>query len=115
MSRFWQHFISNGLGGQACERLGIQGHEVPLFSTATSHHGLTQRSGIEVWRIDSGSPAEKAGILDDDILLRLADQPVSNMEQLGKLVRQLRGEVAVELLRGAVRLQRCVILQSRRA
>lgn len=106
MSRFWHHFISNGRGGRTCVRLGIRGHEVPLFRSVIRRHGLTQHTGVEVWRIDRGSPAEKAGILDDDILVRLAGQPVSSMEQLGKLVRQLRGEVPVDVLRGEVRLER---------
>lgn len=110
MSKFWHHFISNGRGSRACASLGIQGHEVPLFPTVARRHGLTQSSGVEVWRIDPGSRAEKAGILDDDILLRLAEQPIATMEQLGKLVRQLRGEVPVELLRGEIRLERWIIL-----
>jgi len=115
MSRFWHHFISNGQGSVVCDRLGIQGHEVPLFPTVARRHGLTQGSGVEVWRIEPGSRAEKAGILDDDILLRLAEQPVSSMEQLGTLVRQLRGQVPVDLLRGEVRLERWIRLESIRA
>ncbi len=112
MSRFWHYFISNGQGGRSCDPLGIQGHEVPLVRTVACRLGLTQPSGIEVWRINSGSPAEKAGILDDDILLRLADEPLASMEQLGRLLRRLRGKVPVELLRGEVRLQRWVSLAS---
>ncbi len=110
MSRFWHHFVSNGRGGRACGRLGIRGHEVPLWGTAIRRHGLTQQTGVEVWQIDHGSPAEKAGILDDDILLRLAGQPVTEMEQLAKLVRQLRGMVPIELLRGEVYLERWITL-----
>lgn len=106
MSRFWHHFISNGRGGRACVGLGIQGHEVPLCRTVVRRHGVTQQTGVEVWRIKRGGPAERAGLLDDDILLRLAGQPVSSMEQLGKLVRQVRGEISVDLLRGERRLER---------
>ena len=106
MSRFWQHFISDGRGSQACPRLGLHGHAVPLFSTVICRDRLTQTSGVEVWRIDPGSLAEKAGLLEDDILLAVASQPISSMDQLGNVVRQLRGQVEVVLLRGEVQLER---------
>ena len=110
MFRFWQHFISNGKGGLTCPGLGIHGHEIPVFRTAARRYGLAQVSGVEVWRIEPDSPAEKAGLLEDDIILSLAGSSVSNMGNLCGLVKELRGSVPVEvvLLRGDSRLERWV-------
>lgn len=112
MSRFWQHFISDGHGGQTCPGLGIHGHAAPIVAHLVRTYELARPTGVEVWRIEAGSPAEQAGLLEDDLILAVADHPAANMEQLSNLVKQLRpgAPVAVALLRGECRLERLVVV-----
>ncbi|HEV3203972.1 MAG TPA: PDZ domain-containing protein [Gemmataceae bacterium] len=112
MTRFWQHFASGGRGGVNCERLGIFGYPVPLFPSVMKSLGLPQKSGVEIWRLDRNSPAEQAGVLEDDIVIALARQPVRTMRGLDKILKSLSPRVEVEMavLRGDALLARQLVL-----
>jgi serine protease Do len=58
--------------------------------------------GIKVLRVERGSPAEKAGLKADDVLLRFDSEKVSNFEQLRRLIQRRRPgtEVTLEVRRG---------------
>jgi serine protease Do len=49
---------------------------------------LTEITGAEVSRVDSGSPAEKAGIHPGDVLLEFNGQRLESSYQLGRLVQE---------------------------
>lgn len=49
---------------------------------------LTEVRGAEVSRVDSGSPAEKAGVRPGDVLLEFNGQQLEGTSQLGRLVRE---------------------------
>jgi S1-C subfamily serine protease len=110
MSKFWRHFISNGRGGCACEALGIHGHGVPLLSSLTQRFHLMQTSGVEVWHVEEGSPAERAGLQEYDVILTLAEQPAITVGRLRKLVRHFPVGMPAEVifLRGDSRIVRWV-------
>jgi S1-C subfamily serine protease len=112
MTRFWQHFATDGRGGVICERLGIFGYPVPLFPSVMKSLGLAQKSGVEIGRIDRNSPAEQAGVLEDDILIALARQPVRTMRGLDRILKRLSPRVEVEMVvvRGDALLDRQLVL-----
>jgi S1-C subfamily serine protease len=116
MSKFWRHFISNGRGGFACDRLGFHGHTVPLFASLVSRLGLGLRSGVEVWRIKPGSPAHRAGLRHDDIILSVDDQPTANLAHLQKLLHPFpQGmPLSVVVLRDENLFQRRIVLDEPR-
>jgi S1-C subfamily serine protease len=111
MTKFWRFFISNGRGGRGCYRLGVRGHGVPVFASLIRRWRLRQRSGVEMWRIDAGSPAERAGLLEGDLLLTVAEQPVPSMIRLRQLLAEIPHGMPIELtfLRGDNRLARWVV------
>ncbi len=47
---------------------------------------LSQGHGVEVSRVETGSPASKAGIQMGDVLLEFNGQPLDGPQQLGHLV-----------------------------
>jgi len=49
---------------------------------------LSQGHGVEVSRVETGSPAAKAGIVIGDVLLEFNGQPLDGPQQLGRLVRE---------------------------
>jgi S1-C subfamily serine protease len=111
MSRFWRHFISNGLGGRRCSKLGIQGHGVPLDPRLTGPLGLPQQQAVEVWKITPGGPSEKAGVREEDLILTLADQPATSVDKVHQLLRHHPEGLPLPLvlLRGSQRLERWVV------
>ncbi|PTY07553.1 serine protease [Opitutaceae bacterium EW11] len=91
--------------------IGVAGQTVPLLRKVARHHHLAQDTGVLVANIEAGSPAERAGVLEGDILVALDDQPTPAVDALHKLLTGDRiGERAlVALLRG-VELRRHAII-----
>jgi S1-C subfamily serine protease len=91
--------------------LGLHGHNVPLARAVARLYDVNQTSAVEVVAVEPGGPAEQAGIQTDDLVVSLADEPVTSVDDLHKLLtRQTVGvPVSVILLRGQRRLQRFVL------
>jgi serine protease Do len=49
---------------------------------------LKETYGVEITRIEEGSPAEKAGVKPGDVVLEYNGQRVEGMEQFGRMVRE---------------------------
>jgi S1-C subfamily serine protease len=101
MSHFWRHFISNGDPASQDAYLGVYGRRVRM-----------PRTGVEVRRVVPGSPAERAGILEGDILLVLAGRPTRGVDELHDFLAELPAEVPlpVRFLRRGRCLERWVSL-----
>src|SRR5579864_4276068 len=52
---------------------------------------LKEPSGVEITRVEEASPAEKAGLKPNDVVLEYNGQRVEGMEQFGRLVRETPG------------------------
>lgn len=87
--------------------LGLHARTVPLARC----HGLAQASAVEVMAVEDGSPADQAGIQEEDLLVSLGEQPVTSVDDLHKLLTELPVGVpaAVVFLRGERRLERLVL------
>jgi len=59
---------------------------------------LRETSGVEITRVEDGSPAEKAGLKPNDVVLEYNGQRVEGMEQFGRLVRETPGGREVKLV-----------------
>lgn len=91
--------------------LGLHGHNVPLPKSLARQFELTQGSAVEVVAVETGGPADQAGIDTDDLIVTLGDHEVTSVDDLHKLLTQLPVGVpsSVVLLRGQKRLQRFVL------
>ncbi|MEX2560173.1 MAG: PDZ domain-containing protein [Pirellulales bacterium] len=92
-------FHGHGTGKtQRVTYLGVSTSPVP--DVLRKHLRLPPRAGLLVEGIESGSPAEAAGIEQYDVLEKLDQQLLINTEQLSALVRSLPAgkEVAVTLI-----------------
>jgi S1-C subfamily serine protease len=71
--------------------------------------GLPVQSGVLVLSVEKGSPAEKGGLAEGDIVIEFAGEPVRDMDDLHRLLSEERARVPAALgvlRRGAlVRLQ----------
>jgi serine protease Do len=65
--------------------------------------GLDERDGLLVRDVEEGSPAEKAGIAEGDLIVAAADRPVASADDLFDAIGSVAAgaDLAVTLLRGA--------------
>src|SRR5216684_4305622 len=59
---------------------------------------LREPAGVEITRVEEGSPAEKAGLKADDVVLEYNGQRVEGIEQFQRLVRETPAGREVKLL-----------------
>lgn len=93
--------------------LGLHARTVPLPVVTRRQFALEQESAVQVVAIESGAPADQAGILEDDLIVALGERPVTSIDDLHRLLTELAIEVptAVVVLRGGRRLERLVLPQ----
>ena len=84
--------------------LGVSGATVPLHRRVVLAYGLTQAQGVRVSNIEKGSPAERAGVREGDVLIGLDGVAVDSVDRLHQLLDagRIQREVALKLLRGTV-------------
>jgi S1-C subfamily serine protease len=91
--------------------LGIHGRQVPIPRHIARLFSLNQAAGVQIVAVEPDAPADQAGILEDDIVIALAETPTESVDDLHKLLMQLPVGVPapVMLLRGERRLERFVV------
>jgi len=69
-------------------------------------HGLEAKSGVLVTGVDANSPAARAGVQPEDIIVGLDDKPVTGIDDLHRLLASDRIGISttVTVLRKAERL-----------
>jgi S1-C subfamily serine protease len=70
--------------------VGLAGQNVPLLRQIVRYHQLEVESGILVVSIEKGSPAEKAGLREGDLIIGFDDQSVTGIDELHKLLTDTR-------------------------
>jgi S1-C subfamily serine protease len=80
--------------------IGIAGGPRPLPPQARSRLG--RKDGVEVVEVVEGSPAERAGVRAEDLIVELDGQPIERVDEVQRLMTgQAIGQpVAVQVLRG---------------
>ena len=91
--------------------LGIGGQTAQLQRRFVLHHQLTTSSGLLVLHVEKGSPAERAGIREGDMVVGFADQPVSGVDDLHRMLTDGHIEAAtpLTLIRRAEKLKLDVV------
>jgi S1-C subfamily serine protease len=92
--------------------LGIKGESRPLHRRLVRLHELERPMGVEALEVTLGGPAAAAGMQTGDVILRLAGQPVSSVNDLHRILTRtaVGAVVPVQVLRGVERLELTVIL-----
>jgi S1-C subfamily serine protease len=78
-------------------RLGLGGQNVPLQRSLVRFHNLAQETGVLVVSLEAGSPAERAGVQEGDIIIAFDNQDVPNVDALHRLLTEKQVGVAVPL------------------
>jgi S1-C subfamily serine protease len=88
--------------------IGVAGQDAPLLRRVVRFYDLSIESGILVISVEDGSPAQRAGLLEGDIIVAFDDQPTATIDALHKVLaeRQSGAKAFLTILR---RLQKVVL------
>ena len=93
--------------------IGVVAQTVPLHRRLVRFYDLPKESGVVVLSLESGSPAETAGLREGDVIIALEGQPVAGVDDLHRLLTVARVGLrsTVTVLRGADKLDMPVVPQ----
>jgi S1-C subfamily serine protease len=91
--------------------IGVVAQTVPVHRRLVRFYDLAKESGVVVLSVEPGSPAEKAGLREGDVIVALEGQPVAGVDDLHRLLTDARVGVrsTVTVLRGTEKLDRPMI------
>ncbi len=64
--------------------LGIGAQSVPLPAKWLNALELPSKGGIQIQSVESGSPAEKAGVVVGDVIVQFEGRPIDSIDDLHK-------------------------------
>ncbi len=87
--------------------LGITGSRRPLSRRLVRALNLPVESGVQVKGISPGSPADLAGLREDDVILFLNDRPIATIDDLQRSLTRagLGSPLRLSVLRGVERIE----------
>jgi S1-C subfamily serine protease len=87
--------------------IGVQAQTAAINRSIARHHDLNAGTGALVLGVEPGSPAERAGLREGDVIVALAGEPVEGVDVLHRLLSEERISVWTRLtvLRGSQKLE----------
>jgi len=87
--------------------VGISGQTVPVHRRVVRFYDLPRETGALVLSVEDGSPAKRAGLRDGDIIVALEGQPVAGVDDLHRLLTEVRVGVSclLTVLRGTEKVE----------
>jgi S1-C subfamily serine protease len=80
---------------------GLRGMEVQEVTPDLARRfRLKEQKGVVVIDVESGSPADEAGIIPGDLILEINKQPIKNSADYSKVISGLKGDALVRTQRG---------------
>src|SRR5271165_2993419 len=96
--------------------IGVSAQTVPVHRRVVRFYDLPKESGALVLSVEDGSPAKRAGLREGDIIVALEGQPVAGVDDLHRLLTEVRVGVssALTVLRGTEKIQLKVVPEEAR-
>jgi len=91
--------------------IGVEAQTTPLHRRLVRFYNLPQETGVVVISVTPGSPGQKAGLREGDVIVALDGQPVAGVDDLHRLLTDARVGIssALTVLRWTERLELKVI------
>jgi S1-C subfamily serine protease len=70
--------------------IGVEAQTTPLHRRLIRFYSLEQESGVVAIAVAEGSPAQKAGLRDGDVIISLDDKVVAGVDDLHRLLTDAR-------------------------
>jgi S1-C subfamily serine protease len=88
--------------------IGVAGQNVPLHRRLVRFHNLSVESGIMILSVEKNSPAERAGLLKEDVIVSFSGQPISSIDDLHRLLTE--EQVGVKLPLSIIRRSEKIVV-----
>jgi S1-C subfamily serine protease len=87
--------------------IGVSAQTVPLHRRVVRFYDLAKETGAMVLSVEENSPAKRAGLRDGDVIVALEGKPVAGVDDLHRLLTDVRVGVACGLtvLRGTEKME----------
>jgi S1-C subfamily serine protease len=91
--------------------IGVSAQTVPLHRRIVRYYDLPSETGVVVLSIEQASPAQRAGLRDGDVIVALGDQPVSGVDDLHRVLSDVRAAVktTVTIIRGTEKMKVAIV------
>lgn len=70
--------------------IGVGGQDTPLHRRLVRFHDLPSETGVLVASVEPHSPAQRAGVIEGDVIVGFAEQPVTRIDDLHRLLTDER-------------------------
>jgi S1-C subfamily serine protease len=78
--------------------IGVSAQTVPVHRRVVRFYDLPKETGVIVLSSEGGSPAQRAGLREGDVIVALEGQPVAGVDDLHRLLTDVRVGVSCSLL-----------------
>jgi S1-C subfamily serine protease len=87
--------------------IGVEAQTVPLHRRIVRFYDLPRETGVMVIGVANGSPAEKAGLREGDVIFAFGNQPVAGVDDLHRLLTdaQVSMKNTITIVRRTERLE----------
>ena len=87
--------------------IGVEAQTVPLHRRVVRFYDLAKETGVIVLAAAEGSPAQRAGLREGDVIVAFAGQPIAGVDDLHRLLTETQVGVRnpLVILRGTERLE----------
>ncbi len=91
--------------------IGVEAQTTPLHRRLVRFYSLPQETGVVVISVTAGSPGQKAGLREGDVIVALDGQPVAGVDDLHRLLTDARVGISsvLTVLRWTERLELKVV------
>jgi S1-C subfamily serine protease len=96
--------------------IGVEAQTVPLLRRVVRFYDLPRESGVIVISVEAGSPGQKAGLREGDVIISMDGEPVAGVDDLHRLLTDARlgAESALTVLRHTEKLELKVVPEEMR-
>jgi S1-C subfamily serine protease len=87
--------------------IGVEAQTVPLHRRIVRFYDLPKETGVIVLAAENGTPAQKAGLREGDVIIAFSGQPVAGVDDLHRLLTDSQVGVAspITIVRRTERLE----------
>jgi S1-C subfamily serine protease len=96
--------------------IGVEAQTTPLHRRIVRFYDLPKDTGVVVVGVQDGSPAQRAGLQEGDVIVALSGQPIAGVDDLHRLLTDAKVEVrsTITILRRTERLELSIVPQEGR-
>lgn len=93
--------------------IGVEAQTTPLHRRIVRFYDLPEETGVVVVGVQNGSPAQRAGLQEGDVIVALGGEPIAGVDDLHRLLTDAKVEVrsSITVLRRTERLELSIVPQ----